>query len=212
MLSNVCMTRVAHRSALFGLVIAASALLSDAAAQAVRQIVLEPASGTHPREFTWASSVRELSDGRVIVTDGGEQRLVVLDFATGEATEFGSKGRGPQEFSMLAVLHATRADSSIMTDIMGRRWLLFDGARVVETVPPDNAAVLAVESVIHGADALGHVMMRKSPPRSDGVTVTGIEDSSAVVLVDRSTGQADTVAMLRTGPCATSAAGTRRAR
>jgi hypothetical protein len=188
--------------ALAGL-LACTALARAASAQsAAPRITLKAADATHAHEFTAVSSLRELSDGRVLATDSREQRLLVLDFRNGSAEEFGRKGQGPNEFGMVTALHAIAGDSSIMADIMGRRWLLLDGARIVVTVPPDDPAVQATQSAAFGADARGWVLTRRSPPRRDGVTVIeeGKEDSTAIVLVDRRTGRADTAAMTRNRP------------
>src|SRR5690606_13027786 len=97
MSSDVRTTGIAACSAVLAFGIAVAGLTTPAAAQAVPALKVKPANATHPQEFTSVSSMRELSDGRVIVTDRGEQRLFVLDFATGEATEFGRKGSGPEE-------------------------------------------------------------------------------------------------------------------
>lgn len=200
MSSDMRTTRIAACSAAFAIGVAVAGFTTPIAAQAVPELKVKPADVTHPQEFTSVSSMRELSDGRVVVTDRGEQRLFVLDFSTGEATQFGRQGSGPEEYSMLVDVHAIGADSSIMIDIEGRRWLLFDGARIVETVPPDNATIMAVKVFFDGADAIGHVMKVVAPPRPEGVTVTGIKDSSTVILVERSSGRADTVAKLRSRP------------
>jgi hypothetical protein len=166
------------------------------------RITLKAADATHPHEFTSVMSLRELSDGRVLATDQREQRLLVLDFRNGSAADFGRKGKGPNEYVMVTQMHATVGDSSIMADIMSRRWLLLDGAQIVITVPPDDPAVQATQSFAFGADARGRVLTQRFPPRRDGVTViaAGKEDSTAIVLVDRRTGRADTVAMTRRRP------------
>jgi hypothetical protein len=169
-------------------------------AQQIPTISLPAADATHPHEFTSVTSVRELPDGRVLVTDGREQRLLVLDFRTGESREIGRKGQGPNEYSMVALVHALAADSSAMSDLMGRRWLLLAGDRIVATIPPDNPAVLASQGYFVGADVRGNVVRRVNPPVRDGVTLTTAKDSAAVVMISRATGKADTVAMLRVAP------------
>ena len=44
-------------------------------------------------------SFRELSDGRVLVTDFNDQRIAVADFARNTSKNVGSRGDGPGEFS-----------------------------------------------------------------------------------------------------------------
>jgi len=176
-----------------GLLVSAAPLV----AQRIPTFPLPPADVTHPHEFTSVTSVRELSDGRVIVTDGREQRIMVLDFRTGDSREIGRKGKGPNEYTMVAFLHALAGDSSAMVDFMSRRWLLFDGDAIVATIPPDNPAVLAAGAVFFGADARGNVVRSVPPPVSDGLTITTERDSGALVMIARTTGKADTVTKLR---------------
>jgi hypothetical protein len=178
--------------ALAALAVLAPALLAQSAP---RTITLPPASATHPEEFTSVTSIRELRDGRVIATDGREQRLLLLDFASGASSEIGRKGGGPLEYAMVAFVHAIAGDSSIMTDFQNQRWLLFASDRPVATVSPTDAAVKAAPfGVIHGADARGRGMARAQAERRVGTVETGREDSTAVLFIDRATGRVDTVA------------------
>ncbi len=165
--------------------------------QTPRPLRLGAATGTLPEEFTAITSVRELRDGRVLVTDGREQRLVVADFRTGRVEQVGRKGGGPGEYGMVGMVRPLAGDSSIMADLMGRRWLLFDGAQIVGQHSSDHPAVLAAQGFMVDSDALGRVLSRRMPDRRDGVTITDARDSSVLVLVARRTGQADTVARVR---------------
>jgi len=172
-----------------------------AAAQSPPRVSLRPPDATLPVEFTGITSVRELTDGRVIVTDGREQRLLVADFRAGTAEEIGRKGKGPGEYTMVGFVHSIGRDSSIISDLLSRRWILLDGARIVATVPPDARAIVVTHASIQGADQLGRVMLTMLPPATkSGVTVVTKHDSAEVTLVSRATGRADTVARLRRRP------------
>lgn len=160
----------------------------------IPRVTLKPATGSHPEEFTSIGSVRELSDGRVLVIDQRERRVVVLDFRDGSARDIGRQGKGPNEFTIPAPLHAIAGDSSMMWDGLSRRWLLLDGDRFVVTVPPDDPAVALTQSAFTGADARGRVLARAVRESPNGVSVTGREDSTLLMLVERATGRADTVA------------------
>ncbi len=182
------------------LLICSAGLVVPAGGQQVPAISLAAADAVHPHEFTFITSVRELSDGRVIVTDGREQQLLVLDFATGTSREIGRKGRGPGEYAMVAMVRPLAGDSSMMVDLGTRRWVMFLGDRIVDVVPPDHPAILATQGFFLYADAAGRVVRRFDPPTRDGTTYRTDRDSGAVVFVSRRTGRADTVASVRLAP------------
>ncbi len=164
-------------------------------AQRPALIKLKPASGQHPEEFTTVFALRELADGRVLVSDSRESRLVVLDFRTGATKAVGRTGRGPNEYSRAATLFALGADSTLLADPGSRRWLVLAKDSIVVTVPPDDRAVLAVSGFPRGADARGKLLARREKAIADAPTTETTErDSSAFVLVDRATVRQDTVA------------------
>lgn len=166
-------------------------------AQQIPAIRLAPPDATHSHEFTSITSLRALSDGRVVVTDGREQRLLVLDFARDESREIGRRGRGPEEYSIVSLVHPIAGDSSIMADVMARRWLVLHRDSIVQTIPPDHPALVASGGIFTSADGRGRVARRVDPTLRDGVTNRTERDSSALVLFARATGRADTVTMLR---------------
>src|SRR5688572_22514070 len=49
--------------------------------------------------FSELRSVRELSDGRVIVLDMRDQTIQVIDFTSGDAAAIGRRGQGPGEYA-----------------------------------------------------------------------------------------------------------------
>src|SRR3990172_7288848 len=183
----------------------AAALLGvrDAQAQAAQALKLKPADAKLDEEFTLIGSVRELSDGRVLITDPRENRVVVADLKAGTVTPVGRTGSGPNEYGMAGPLHALAADSSILFDLSSRRWLLFSGASIVQTLPPDTPIILAMKGSARGADAKGNVWTFASPTQFDqdhakpGTTETGAADSGFVVRGNRTTAKLDTVARVR---------------
>ncbi|MEO7521370.1 MAG: hypothetical protein ABIW79_06090 [Gemmatimonas sp.] len=89
----------------------AAMALAVTAAAAIAQPVpasrLGHVSGTSSEEFSGIYGMRELSDGRLLVTESGPfSRLVVLDFAKGSAQSIGRKGNGPGEFQIAGSLYA----------------------------------------------------------------------------------------------------------
>lgn len=169
-------------------------------AQAVQRIPLKPANATLETEFIGLTSLRELADGRAIVTDGRAQQLFLADFNAHTAVLLGRKGKGPGEWLMVGFIHATSGDSSIMADFGNQRWMLFDGARIVGLVPPDHPAVVTTSSFISGIDRQGHILRTVNPPPRAGNTVFTRADSNTLVFVDRNTGRADTITRLRQRP------------
>lgn len=170
-----------------------------AAAQVFPRITLKPANAVLDAEFTFILSIREVADGRLILTDGAEKQLWVGDFRTSRTTPLGRKGKGPLEWGTASWIYPTRADSSIMYDPVNGRWLLFDGVVPVATVPPTHWAVRAA-SWFRGADQLGNVMSTVPRALSPGLNnVTG-RDSMVVQLVDRASGRVERVAAVRDRP------------
>src|SRR4051812_23086983 len=126
-------------------------------AQAAPRLSLGRPTGAVAERFVFARSVRELSDGRVLVSEPGpDSRLVVLDFATARAKSIGRMGRGPEELEHASKLFSAGGDTTIM-DAGGRRWLTFVGDRIVATTKPDDPALLAAPS-LRGVDRLGRVL------------------------------------------------------
>ncbi len=154
---------------------------------------LGPAIGALDHEFTRIASVRELRDGRVLVSDDGENRLYVVDLVRGDVSSIGSVGEGPGEYARVGRLIALPADSTILLDPgSGSRWLLLSGARIVATVVAPDSAVVATRTALYGADRSGHVLAVRSARRVREPNGAQREES-AFLRVTRSTGQADTV-------------------
>ncbi|HEX7024354.1 MAG TPA: hypothetical protein VF187_06015 [Gemmatimonadales bacterium] len=171
-----------------------------AAGQAVPAVRLGAATGRLEAEFTSISSVRELHDGRVILSDPRDRGLVLVDFRTGRVEAIGRKGQGPGEYGLAGPVRATRGDSSIMFDLTSRRWLMLDGPRIVATLSADVPAVAATQGLATGADSLGFVITVRSPRMPAGVIVYGKRDSTNVVRINRATGAETIIARTRQSP------------
>jgi len=148
--------------------------------------------------FSAVLGIRELSDGRLVVADRIDLGLVVADFRNQATTPISRKGRGPNEYGTVAQLYAIGGDSTIMPDMMQRRWLILDGDRVAVTVPPDNPTVQRLRGLFFGADGLGH-LVREEWDATPAATITE-KDSSYLVRYDRATARADTLARLMRRP------------
>src|SRR5688572_20397207 len=113
-------------------------------AQQPATIKLQPPDARLETGFTGITSIRELSDGRILVTDPRDLQLVVADLKTGDVKQVSRRGGGPGEYGMAGLVYAIAGDSSLMSDFMQRRVLLFDKDKVVGTVPADNPIIKSI--------------------------------------------------------------------
>ena len=115
-------------------------------------IRLSTPNATLAEEFSSIRGVRELADGRVLVSDYIDQRVVLADFAKGSITLKVSKGGGPSEARLPTRLIPSRGDSTILVDLGNNRLLVLDGqGRGVRTIPGDHPGIMGVR----GVDARG---------------------------------------------------------
>jgi hypothetical protein len=165
-------------------------------AQVPQRRHLLPPTAQVSEEFTNLTSLRELSDGRVLITDRKDARLAVVDFSTSSVKAIGRRGRGPAEYQDLGPVFALNADSSLVIDIGNARWLIMVGDKIVATLPPDMPAIQAVLFwVPFGVDQLGHVL--STALRAGGAFAR--TDSVDLVLITRATGRRQLVGALRYG-------------
>jgi hypothetical protein len=108
--------------------------------------------------FTWLAGVRELADGRVLAVDPGVSGLFLVDFTNDSVTEIGRKGKGPEEYSQPGRLYPLSGDSTLLTDLVSRRWLILDGARIVRTLSADRPANRLLGPILAGVDTVGSVL------------------------------------------------------
>jgi hypothetical protein len=133
------------------------------------------------------TSVRELADGRVLVSELGEKRIVVADLRLGTVTPIGRLGAGPQEYRAAVPVADIGHDSTVMADPFGRRWLLLSGARIVATLPATDPAVRAATSPATFDDQ-GHFLLTR---------LRGPADSQQLVLVARRDGKETPIGKLQ---------------
>jgi hypothetical protein len=69
-----------------------------------------------PVDFTQIRGVRELPDGRVLVSDRLDNGVVVADFARGTTAAIGRTGSGPAEYRLPTGLSAMPGDSTLLVD------------------------------------------------------------------------------------------------
>lgn len=154
------------------------------------RVVLGAARGTSPEEFTVVTSIRELGDGRLLVSDRRDNRVVAVDFESNTVTPVGRSGQGPGEYRVASLFTPLGLDSSILADPNNGRWLILDGTRPVAAVPPWDT-LIALARFPAGADDHGHVLGLKYPRHQPGAPF--VRDSLTLLLVSRRTRSASVV-------------------
>ena len=92
------------------------------AAQSVARTTLTTPSSKFPEPFSSISGLRELSDGRVMISDRLEKAVRILDFGSGGMREIGRVGAGPGEYEMPGDLLPLAADSTMLVDFGNMRF------------------------------------------------------------------------------------------
>lgn len=159
-------------------------LIPACQAAAQRSVSRVPVAGVLGQEFTHISSIRELSDGSVLVADDREFRLVHADWVTSTVKSVGRAGRGPSEFQSLGRMVPLGGDSSLIADGVLRRWLILDGPRVVATLPPDYPLTTALGLELSGGDRQGRVLAVRARLGSPLSSSPWLADSTVAIIGD----------------------------
>ena len=77
-----------------------AALPLAVAAQGAPRALPAP-NATFDEPFSQIAGLRELANGKVIVADGRDKVVALVDFAANSATKIGREGSGPAEFGLL---------------------------------------------------------------------------------------------------------------
>lgn len=94
-----------------------------AVAQAPLRTLAKP-DVEYAEPFTQINGIRELRDGRVIVSDLREKIVQVVDLEANSAEKIGREGSGPGEYAMPLRLLALPGDTSVVYDPLNRRFLV----------------------------------------------------------------------------------------
>lgn len=196
-----------------------AALPIAAAAQSVPRTLPAP-NATFEEPFSHVAGIRELANGRVIVADGRDKIVSLVDLAANSATKVGREGSGPAEFGLPSRLFTAPRDTTLLWDPLNTRYLVIgpDGKPattfMIETAPP--AAVrppgggaaqgggppggfrTGGMSMARVADARGRLYAESSPItiNAEGQPVSA--DSVAITRYDRATKKLDSLAWVRT--------------
>ncbi|MEO7998585.1 MAG: hypothetical protein ABI852_14145 [Gemmatimonadaceae bacterium] len=159
---------------------------------AAKATPLGPATGTLGEEFSRLLSVRELSNGKVLITDDKDSRLFAADFQSGKTRMLGRMGDGPGEFRAVGRLWDVGNDSTLMSVPYRGRILLLHHDSIVATITGNQEIILALGgSIVRGADARGNLLNISvgSGPAKEAI----MADSFTIVRTNRKTVRKDAV-------------------
>ncbi len=160
----------------------------------VPRVELSEPEASFPEPFSSIAGLRELTDGRVVVSDRLEIALRIVDLTKGSLEEIGHEGSGPGEYRMPGDLFPLPGDSTLLVDFGNMR---------LTVIAPDGT-LGGSQGMMHpngfllfprGADGEGRLyfdlsnVMSMQPGES-------LPDSFAVVAFERGTGAIDTIALL----------------
>jgi hypothetical protein len=174
-----------------------SAMADAAGAQGPPRIHPKPPNAVHPAEFSGIARLRELADGRLIILDSVENKLLLVDFRTGTSAPLSRVGDGPEEYRRPNGLFALPGDTTIVTDEHTRRLIFFRGDRPAGTLSAESPVMKAVTGFIIGADQAGRVTKAFLPTHLGRAVDQG--DSILIARFARANGRGDTVARMRSG-------------
>ncbi|UCG84786.1 MAG: hypothetical protein JSW71_12585 [Gemmatimonadota bacterium] len=185
---------VSHAAVLLGL-----ALVVPAHSECQRYSLTDP-SAVFPEALSSVVGLRELSDGRVVVSDRLGQSVLVIDLDAEVADTIGREGGGPGEYRAPGPLFPWRGDSTIMLDLGNTRFTMIgpDGSFGSSTplMTQDGDVMRFVMPA--GTDRHGNVYFQA---RSFGLQepgITGPPDSALVARWNLDSDVSDTVAALKT--------------
>ncbi|MGE0555085.1 MAG: hypothetical protein AB7R55_16770 [Gemmatimonadales bacterium] len=143
-------------------------------------------------EFASIRGVRELPSGQVLVSDYRDQRVVLVDFASGTVTDKVRRGGGPREARLPTALVPARGDSTLLIDLGNQRVLVLDPkGEPRRTIPGDQPGVMGVR----GVDPAGRYYLTIPGWMERGGELP--DDSVRLVRLDPATGRTEPVTQVQ---------------
>lgn len=168
-------------------------------AQNVPTITLSKPAQTFAEPFSRVGGVREQSDGRVVVLDRQEIKLVRIDFKTGSATPICRSGKGPGEYTYPLYLAPLPGDSTLAVEMGGggRNIVItsdgVSGTPLRSTGYSNNKPLFSASDI--ATDSRGRVYEKVARYRMQNGQLMRL-DSGGVRRLDRVTGKQDTLGMI----------------
>lgn len=178
-------------------------VVSLAAQSKVPSVTLSQPEVELEETFDRISGLRELRDGRVVVTDVLAKSVALADFKAGTVTRIGREGSGPNEYQFPRSLVALPGDTTLIVDVMQRRFLkvLPDGTPSGTIAWPNEMGGVVT---VKGADQQGRIYFQGSAFSFGGgggpaQISERMPDTVPVLRWDRKTQKVDTIARVK-GP------------
>ncbi len=193
-----------HRRVLRSSLVAVAALglvaTAVTAQSAPNTVELSEPDAAFPEPFSAILGIRELSNGQVLISDRIEMTIARLDFASGTYEQLGRQGGGPGEFQMPGALYALPGDSTLMSDIMNRRFnvILPDGQLSEETIPLRHPAGYPI--LPRGVDQAGRIYFDLAGMMMPGLEESAVQGIAPMLRWDRSAGAVDTLGYVHFPP------------
>lgn len=160
---GVRMTPLSGRGWRWGVLLSVTTNSLALSAQEPSLIDIPPPSATlEDRKFSMIRGIRELADGRLLVSDALERSLYVVDFATQSVNRIGRTGDGPNEYQAPGHLYAVGSDSTLLTDETTQRVFLAVGDSIVRTLAAASLAPAIARGAPEGywgADRFGRILV-----------------------------------------------------
>lgn len=160
------------------------------------RLSLAPPSDSLPHQFGKIASTRELSDGRVLVSDETAVQLLIVDFTDGSVSVVGREGQGPGEYRAVGGMWPVRGDTTLHKEPYASRLIVLAGSDVMGTFASGDSIVQRLGATpILGTDTTGHVVIAAWHRDAQGQIIPA--DSLHLVRVNWKTGVTDTVTRIQ---------------
>ncbi len=146
--------------------------------------------------FTQISGVRELPGNKAVVVDRGEQKIMMVNFATGGVTSIGRKGGGPGEFQFpMGIFAGPGTDSWVSDPVAAKVHVVTADGKIPNAIVPPAGENNIGMTFPRGADGAGRLYFQGMPRPDQG----GNMDSAQIVRWDRNAKRIDTLGKVATG-------------
>jgi hypothetical protein len=156
------------------------------------------AESEFPEAFGMVSGIREMPDGRLMVTDALGQMLMWVDMDAGTMDQIGREGQGPEEYRTPDALYALPGDSTLLVDLgNGRLTVLDSHGRFGRTMPigrqVDGNMLVTLPRGVDGRGRIYFQPMGMMMRRRGGSGLPQPPDSAAISRWDPTTDVVDTL-------------------